>query len=142
MKIYLIVILFAFFTLLSCVVSGQNFNHPTINNLDVSYKESSVQTDTVKKVMLKSIVSLKSSSSVSIIHFKVIETSDNSVIYHVNYAVNSNTITSSDGIVLFKKDGENYFINAASEILLKSYLFEITTEDAQGNLSEVYSVIK
>lgn len=134
--------LYIFITAFLCLcfnIQAQNTEHLTIDKLEVSYKEPDIMAmDTIKMVRSQSIITLKSDTNVAVIHFKIIKETDNSVMYQVDYLMNSATITNTEGIIVFKKEGNIIYINSSSQIPLNMYLYQITTEDAQGNISEPF----
>jgi hypothetical protein len=132
------------FFLLTCFgVMSQTINHPTIAKFDVVYKESSTsQIDTIKTVRIHAFVTLTNEASVSDIYFKVRDNLNNSIVYEVTYPINSSIITNEEGIVIFKREGLDFFIVSSSELPLNYYLYEISTKDSQGVLTEVYSSLK
>ena len=118
---------------------AQTAEHSTIARLEVSYKEPDItMMDTLKLVRAQSVITLKSDVNVTTIHLKIIKELDNSVIYQVDQLVNSSTITNPEGIILFKREGNVIYINSPSMMPLNLYQYYITTEDAQGQLSEPF----
>lgn len=140
-KNYKKVVFFCFVLILSNIIIVAQ-NHPTIDKLEVSYKESSVLIDTINMVRSQSVLTLKANTDVSVIHFKIINESNNTTAYQVDYLGNSPAITNPEGIVLFKKEANLIYIKSAIEIPLNAYLYQITTEDSQGIVSEIYSDFK
>lgn len=140
----------AFLLLLFCfkfkAIAQQS--HPTINNVDVWYKSEppSASTGTTNssgfQAAPQATITLKPSVNVSKIYFKIIDNVTNSIIYQINYAINSATITNSSGKKLFENNNGTIFISNGVELPLKPYKYEITTEDVPGNLSPVFSVVK
>lgn len=119
---------------------AQTINHSTINQLEVSYKDSDIIIeDTIKMVRSQSSITLKSDTNLTAIHFKIIKESNNSVIYQVDYLMSSPTVTNPNGVVLFKKEGNVIYINSSFEIPLNLYQYQITTENSQGILSEPFT---
>ena len=135
--------LILFFLLTGFSVAAQVTNHPTINQLDVSYKEPTTPVaDTLHLVRSQCTITLKADSNVTALHLKILREIDNSLLYEVNYNVFSAPVSDSDNILLFKKEGMVCYIASATMIPLSAYRYEITTEDAAGNISEVYTDIK
>ena len=121
-------------------IQAQSTDHSTIARLEVSYKEPDItMMDTLKLVRAQSVITLKSDVNVTTIHLKIIKELDNSVIYQVDQLVNSSTITKPDGTILFKKEGNTIYINSSSLIPLNLYQYQITTEDVQGTLSDIFT---
>jgi hypothetical protein len=124
-------------------VFAQSLNHPTIDKLEVSYKLPDVSTnDSITMVRSQNVLTLKANVDVSVIYFKILNESNNTIVYQVDYLANSSAITSPEGIVLFRKEANIIYIKSANEIPLNIYLYQITTEDSQGIVSEVYTDIK
>lgn len=124
-------------------IIAQNPVHSTIEKLEVVYRESE-KTDTTlfsndKKVVTVIVINLKDQAQVSKIHLKVIKEIDNSIMYQEDYMMTSDSVVASNGDILFLKNGNVVNITSANAFVFGLYLYEITTEDNQGILSEVFS---
>lgn len=127
--------------LLQTNLFSQNNAHPTIDKLEVSYKIAD-GIDTINMVRSQSEILLKSNADVTVLHFKIMNEANNSIVYQVDYSMSSPAITNAEGIVLFRKEANLIFIKSATLIPLIGYLYQITTEDSQGIVSEIYSDFK
>lgn len=137
MKFNIILILFAFFSVFSSTVFAQTKFHTSISQLDISYLETNI-TDSIAKYKSQATITFKSDSAISIVHFKIINPDDNSIVYEVNYPTITSIVTSASGDILFKKEIKSCTISTSKEFTLKTYLFQIITEDAMGNMSEAF----
>lgn len=138
-----LIIFFLFISFSFNILNAQTSNHPTVDKLEVSYRETDIATvDTFKMVTFQSVITLKIGVDVSAIHYKIINESNNTIVYQVDYSFNSPIITNPEGIVLFRKDANVLYIMSANEISMNTYLYQITTEDSQGIVSETYSDFK
>ena len=118
-----------------------NAQNTTIKNVELSYFDSdNLNLDTIKLVKVNAIVTLNNSSDISQISYKIINGS--TVIYQVEYLINTSPIINVEGELLFKKEGDNLFINTPNEIPLNGYAIEITTKNNMGEISETYSDLK
>lgn len=111
--------------------------HPTIDTVEVSYMTFSTSGSLVN-VLPEPIISLKTLTAVSKVHCKIINPSDSSVVYSVFYSVNASPLLDSSGRPLFLMNGLNVQILSLSPIELKDYIYQIQTEDDQGNLTVPY----
>lgn len=145
MKYFIYCIAFISFFLFSKLVAQTNSSHPTISDVKIAYKSipqstsNAVSTSFNMSVIPQATVTLVSNANVSKIYFKIINTSNNSVIYQANYSVNSAVVTNSSGRKLFENTNGIFFISNGQTTALNAYLFEITTEDNQQVMSPVYS---
>ena len=118
-----------------------NAQNTTIKNVELSYLDSdNLNLDTIKFVKVNAIVTLNNSSDISQISYKIINGTN--VIYQVEYLINTSPIINVEGELLFKKEGDNLFINTPNEIPLNGYTIEITTKNNMGEISETYSDLK
>lgn len=135
--------LYIFITAFLCLcfnIQAQYTEHSSIDKLEVSYKEPDIMVmDTIKMVRSQSVITLKSDTNVSVIHFKIIKETDNSVMYQVDYLTNSATITNTEGVIVFKKEGNIIYINSSIEVPLNIYKYQIITENSAGILSEPFT---
>lgn len=127
----------------STFLLAQNTTHPTIESLEVSYKDpEQILVDSLRLIRSQSVIKLKDETNITILHFKIINESDNNIVYQVDYNLNSPVIANEEGVILFKKDGNLCHVSSWPEMPLKLYLYQITTENSQGEISEVYSDFK
>jgi hypothetical protein len=119
---------------------------PPIEGIVVNYKSDGIllpdsANPSAIKVLPEAIITLTTTSNVSKIYFKMIRLSDSSILYDVNYTINSSPITNSENIILFSRDNNIISLNNPNNVLLDTYSYEIRTEDSQGNLSSIFSEI-
>lgn len=126
-------------------INSQTQSHPTIESVSVNYKQPLVQTDDTpgseSKVFPETTIKLVSTDNISKVHLKIINFLDNSLIYDVNYSINSENVLDNSGKMLFSKTGSTFYINGSTALPLKTYFYELRTEDNQGNLSPIFSEI-
>ncbi|MDO9000243.1 MAG: hypothetical protein Q7W45_10800 [Bacteroidota bacterium] len=138
------------FFLTSIIANSQvNTSHPTISSFNVSYKSApqpSVNTTPASfpefKVIPQATITLVSSNNVSKIYFKILNVSNDSIVYQINYLLSSPVVINNSGKKLFENVNGIIFISNGQEFGLKPYKYEITTENTQTNLSPVFSAIK
>lgn len=123
--------------------------HPTINSVRVGYKYVSQSTFTttsgsssVMNTIPQATIHLNHSAQISKVYFKIMSTPGDSVLYTVNYNLNSGTITNTQGKKLFENNNGAVFISPGIPMTLKLYKFNITTEDSLLNLSPIFTTIK
>jgi hypothetical protein len=122
-------------------------NHPTVANVKVSYKQSP-QTSTVQSsvpsipVIPQVTVSLVPGADVAKIYLKIIEKQTNTLVYQINYMLNSAVVLSNNGQKLFENDNGYLFISSGEVILLKKYEYQIITETSQQVASTIYSIMQ
>ena len=117
-------------------------NHPTISKLAVSYKPistASLSSLGEIKCIAQATITLKSNSTASKVYFKILSKQDNSVLYQANYDLNSAPITSDSGVKLFENSNGTIKISYGDALVLKPYLYQLQTADAQNNLTSVFS---
>ena len=126
---------------------AQSINHPTIEKLRVIYKPVPVCSNTLAangapdiKVQAKMVITLKPDTTASTIYVKVISKQTNTIVYQVNYPLNSAAINGDGGTLLYKKENNTIEIYNPSVVSLKPYVYELYTEDAQGKKSDTYSI--
>ena len=137
-----------FLVCMSGKVVSQTVTPSGINSIEVNYKLSNELTPDTNatagpliKVLPETTINLISTANISKIYFKIIDRSDNSVLYSVNYNITSSAITNDDGITLFLRDSNVVHINSPNSLTLTTYSYELITEDTQGNLSTPFSEI-
>lgn len=122
---------------------AQTIDHPTIGKMEVSYK----QVEGAEIMGAENItyfpqltVQLKNETTVSKLYLKVINEANSSVMIDVNYSLSSLPVQDQSGKMVFYKDEQGiYHITPSVQIPLNMYLFQLITEDQQGNQSEVFS---
>lgn len=138
--------LFLIMFLISAFVSGaQEIDHPTIANLQVSYRIDPVSEfvpDSVLKARTNIAIQLDDSVSVASIHLKIRNQISDALLYEVTYSVSPEPVINDSGITLYKKEGNTLYIIAPDVVTLTLYKYEVTTEDASASVSPVYSSIQ
>ncbi len=120
-----------------------NSQHATVQSLKVMYKAVPQATLAIDIMAIpQATVNLKNAGAVSKIYFKIIDKNTNAIIYQANYALNSGTVNSDTGKKLFENNNGAIFISNGQTLLLKPYLYQLQTQDAQNNLSTIYSLIQ
>lgn len=129
--------------------SNLPINHATIDSVSALYKPVQSAVDASQnsgipeiKVISETIISLKSNGAVSKVYLKIFDKLHATELYAINYSTNSAIVKNAEGLVLFFNDGNNVHVTCPNVRLLDLYTYDITTEDASGKLSEVYSVTK
>lgn len=114
-----------------------------IEKLEVSYKQVDLVEVTIEentKYLPQITFQLLSGSNVSKLYYKIIDESSNTVLVDVNYLLSSIPVLDQAGKKIFYKDEQDvYHIMPAIQIPLKAYLFQLITEDSQGNQSPILS---
>jgi hypothetical protein len=135
-------ICFAF--LILCVFKGisqpPSTTHSTINSFKVSYRSVPTNSAAGVQAIPQSTLTLKPNSNAVKIHYKMLAASTNSVLYQSSHLLNASVITNTLGAKLFENNNGAIFLSSGQAIPLKPYLYELQTEDAQGNLSPVYTL--
>lgn len=121
-------------------------DNSAIESLIVNYKLSTVPTeDTTSSGSLnafpEAIVKLLTIDNVSKVHYKIVNFSNNDIVYSVNYLINSEDVLDNNGRILFSRNNLTLYLNSSGIIPLKTYSYELVTEDSQGNLSTIFSEI-
>jgi len=121
-------------------ISQETSNTSAIQKLEVSYKEPDLPTmDSVKMVRMQSVITFENDSSIKKIHLKIVNPENSNIIYQVDYDLDSQVIKNEDNIILFKRESKICYINSSPLIPLELYQYQITTENSQGILSEVFA---
>jgi hypothetical protein len=116
---------------------SQNQTHPIIDTVEISYMSASNDL-----VLPETIIHLKTGDAIAKVYWKIIDPTNNAVVYDVNYSVNVMPVISSNGTVLCLKNNTIIQVLGTTPLPLKTYTYQIKTEDIQGNISVIYSVIK
>lgn len=119
---------------------------PPVGSVEVNYKLSNLLlSDTTNpsiiNVLPEVTIALTSTANVSKVYLRIIKPSDGSVVYNVNYNINSSAIVDNDGITLYNRSNSTIHINSPNIVPLNVYNYELVTEDNQGNLSTPFSEI-
>lgn len=119
--------------------------HQSVASIKVVYKASpqtTVNTLPEIKSIPQAIITLKSTTGISKIYFKILNKTTNEVLYQVNYNLNSSMIINNEGKKIFENNNGVIFISSETELALKPYLYQVQTENEQNNLSNNYSSIQ
>jgi len=124
-------------------MANQDQNHPTIASVKVKYKavpQGTLAPGAIPSIQSipEGIVTLKQNVNVATIYLKIINTTSNTILYQVNYPINSPVVTNNQAKKLFENNNGAIFISNGEALILKPYVFEIQTADGQGNLSPIY----
>lgn len=132
---------------------AQNFstehNHSTIDSVKIIYKsvlQPTVNPNSNNRSLIKAIpqvsISLKENSNVSKIYFKIIDPSSHTTVYSSNYSLNSTPILNESGKKLFEFSNRIIYLSNGDAIFLKSYIYELRTENNLTELSTVFSITR
>ncbi|MBS1636570.1 MAG: hypothetical protein JST26_11695 [Bacteroidetes bacterium] len=116
---------------------SQTNNHPTIDTVEVSYMGAAND-----QVLPEAIIHMKTWSGVSRIYCKIIDPDNNSVAYSVSYNTADMPVIAAGGSILCMKNNSITQILGTTALVLKTYTYQVQTEDAQGNISAVYSITR
>lgn len=146
MKAFLSTLITIFF-FTAQLASGQVQDHPTVEKIKVMYKATNEATTITSgkpniKVKANATVTLKTTTSVTKLYFKILNKTSGTVVYQVDYNLNASPVTDSLGQKLFGRDGLVVCIGDPSSILLDTYSYELITEDAQGNQTAAFTTIQ
>jgi hypothetical protein len=132
--------------LFALLISSMSFlaqsNHATISKLAVSYKPiptASLSSLGEIQCIAQATVTLKPNSGASKVYFKILSKQDNSVLYQVNYDLNSAPVTDNSDVRLFENSNGTIKIGYGNALILKPYLYQVQTADAQNNLTSIFS---
>ncbi|MBA3682856.1 MAG: hypothetical protein H0W73_17080 [Bacteroidetes bacterium] len=126
-------------------LTAQNANHSSIADVKIMYKSvpqttnSIVSTNLVMKVIPESTVTLVANANVSKIYVRVINEALNDTIFNANYLISSAPVFNVAGKKLFENNNGSIFISTGTIVPLKSYLFQVFTEDNQQVKSTLFS---
>ncbi|MGZ3884389.1 MAG: hypothetical protein ACXVPQ_11015 [Bacteroidia bacterium] len=130
-------------------VPAQTPNHPTVEKIKVGYKPvpGSALTNTTAgkpdiKVFPDVSITLKNTGTVSKVYLKILNKTDNSTIYQINYSLSSQAVTDAQGLKLFYRDNAIVHIGDPNAMSLDTYKYQVITEDAQGHQSVEYTAIQ
>ena len=112
---------------------AQTTNHPTIDTVDVSYMGAANN-----QVIPEVIIHLKTVEGISKVYCKIVNPTDSNTVYTVNYDINNLPISNSSGQVLCLKINTIIQIVGTTPVDLQSYIYQVQTEDNQGNKSINY----
>ena len=141
-----------FLLTLSCLIThkffAQTTAHPTIDSVKVLYKHVPLSTGSVQNnrmifnVIPEAYIKLKNTNNLSKIYFKIYSTVNDSLLYQVQYDLNSSTLVNAEGKTLFEKSGQKVHISPGTVMPLKRYTYKLQTEDNHQVLSTQYSIIQ
>lgn len=117
--------------------------HETISNAEVIYQNnSSVTTGTVIMVVPSITLSLKADSNLVKINFRLYDNDTKTLLHQGIYEISQAPVNNNSGQLLFTYSNLMVKLSNGEPLLLKPYLFEFSTENSAGEISEPYSVIK
>lgn len=93
-------------------------------------------------VLSEATVHLSTTSGVSKVYFKIINPTDSSVVYDVNYAMSASLVTDASGLPLCLIDGTSVQVINPNPLPLQAYTYQVQTEDANGNKSTAYTILQ
>ncbi|MCE3227692.1 MAG: hypothetical protein K0S32_2243 [Bacteroidetes bacterium] len=139
--------LFLFLAVLFCTslnAQVSNIDHPSVTGVSAIYKATEQYGSTEPEVMVipECSVVLKSGSGATKIHVKIKNPTDQSVIYEASHVLNSSSVSNGAGKKLFENNSGTIFISNGSAIVLKPYLYEVKTENSQGEITAAFTEIK
>lgn len=123
-----------FILTLPFILNGQIQSHPTIEKINVSY-----MSDTDSLVIPEVTIYVKSWSNVSKIHFRIKDSLSSVIKYSVDYDLVNLPIIDSLGHSICLKSDMFIQLSATMALQLKSYIYEVQTEDSIGGISINYS---
>lgn len=140
-KAYIFILLF-----FTCIYNGRsqnNVTHPTIQNVRISYKAESLNSQSIQSIQgfPTATINLNTGITASVIHFKISDATTNDEIYQVSYNVASSPVT-NNGKTLFQNNSGVILITYDQAIRVLPHKYEIWTEDAQHNASTILSLTK
>ena len=145
-KIIYLVITFSFLTL-TALNAQNNLNHPSISNVAVSYQGVPQTTAPVNPAASLGVIAIPQGTinlvpgaNISKIYFKIIDPQTSTVMYQVNYLINSAVVLNNNGLKLFENNNGVVFISPGQGMVLKPYQYQLSTEDSQQALTVIYSV--
>jgi hypothetical protein len=127
---------------------AQTANHPVIEKVQVMYKPDKSVSNTATGVSSPNIqvngivhVTLKSGYDADKLYLKIRDKQTQAQVYDIHYTIGSADVT-NQGVLLYKKQGNVLSITNPAVLTLKPYVYELYTEDAEGNKSSVYTIIQ
>lgn len=117
--------------------------HSTIMSLKISYRHTSNSNQGQINAVPQATLTLKVNTIVTKVFFKIIDVSTpNALIYQSNHLLNTPQINSpNNSYILFSHLNNTINLSNGQPINLKLYKYVVQTEDASGNLSELYELI-
>ncbi|MCA6435098.1 MAG: hypothetical protein ACK5QC_01905 [Bacteroidota bacterium] len=137
--IYLVLITIAVKT----SAKAQNTNsHPTIDSVKVKYSSASNADIGSLTGIPTATITLKNAINASKIYLKIVDKTNNNIVYQINYNLTSPTIINNQQKLLFEKSNNKVYISNGLPLPLKPYAFEIKTEDSQNIQTQIFSIIQ
>ena len=131
----------AFICMTSIVSFAQNqpkIPHETINDLIVKYHATNNSNSTTTiNVVPNCTLTLKNSQNVKSIKFQVISKTNQSVLYTVNYPLNSAPVTTNNNLV-FSNNTSHIYLSAPNAFPLGSIKLRVFTNDMQDKESKPF----
>jgi len=131
------------FAIFGGVGFAQTDSHSTINKFDVHYSETDpmLVADPISKGRLHCVLALKKITDHKLVHITIINASNNTLAYQMSYNILSGDVTPQSLVFIFKKIGEQLIIDSSEDIPLMPFGFTVTTENADGAVSEQYFAV-
>lgn len=141
-------------TAFTCVLSFSlrsqaSSTHPTIDDVKVFYFSSPQTTLAALSSspfsiasIPQAIITLKTAVNASKIYFKIVNVANDSILYSVNYLINSSTVTNSSGKKMFENSNGFVFVSPGTAFTLQPYSYKVSTEDSLQVVSPVFSKIQ
>lgn len=131
----------AFICMTSIVSFAQNqpkIPHETINDLIVKYHATNNSNSTTTiNVVPNCTLTLKNSQNVKSIKFQVISKTNQSVLYTVNYPLNSAPVTTNNNLV-FSNNTSHIYLSTPNTYALGSIKLRVFTNDLQDKESKPF----
>jgi hypothetical protein len=148
MKSLQVILIICFCLLKNVFYSQSNENHPTINDVKISYLSTPQTTlnGNLNVIGITAIpqttVQLKANINAVKIYYKILDSATDSVLYETNYSLNSSTIYNPQGRKVFENNSGVVFLSSGQVRAMKPYKFQVRTEDNNQVLSIVYNLIR
>lgn len=134
-------VIFALFLLSTSVAFSQT--HPTISTVQVKYKASQTSNSSLNfQTIPEATILLNNGSGATKIFFQIVDQSTNTILYDVNYNLNSPVVNDNLGHKMFEHSNNEVFISSGQILTLKPYLYKIYTQDNQSNSSTIFSIVQ
>ena len=112
-------------------------NHPTIDTIEVSYMSAPGG-----QVIPEATIHMKTWTGITKVFYQVIDTDNTATVYSVNYTLADLPVNGANSTALCLKTTEVIQILNATATDLKTYTYQVQTQDSQGTMSPVYSLVK
>lgn len=115
-------------------------NHISLDSVTVSYQSMASATGTAATIVVKAELNLKlkAGASPDSVFVQVLHPQSLLPLYTVSYSLGAAPVT-SQGKTLFRVQGQRLYIACTPELPLRTYTYHISTGNAQGVHSPVFS---